>query len=95
MVWNRADEADLTYQHDVMYVKGCPEYNVYMIRSSRHQGHALHEKTTQSQAFRFVHPATVLSYKLGYVKVFSALLIQLFLIHQKDNVRKYIFSYQY
>ena len=43
--WNRADEADLTFLHDVMSVKGCPEYNGYIIRSSREQGHALQEKT--------------------------------------------------
>ena len=54
--WNRADEADLTFLQDVMSVKGCPEYNGYMTRSSREQGHALQEDqgalhaSTQSQA---------------------------------------------
>ena len=43
--WNRADEADLTFLQDVMTVKDCPEYNGYMIRSSREQGHVLQEKT--------------------------------------------------
>ena len=42
--WNRADEADLTFLQDVMSVKGCPEFNGYMTRSSREQGHALQEK---------------------------------------------------
>ena len=43
--WNRADEADLTCLQDVMSFKGCPEYNGYMTRSSREQGHTSQEKT--------------------------------------------------
>ena len=43
--WNPADEADQTLFQDFMYVKGCPAYNVYMIRSFREHGHALQEKT--------------------------------------------------
>ena len=43
--WSPADEADLTFLQDLMSVKGCAEYNGYMTRSSREQGHALQEKT--------------------------------------------------
>ena len=45
VLWNRVDEADLTFLQDVLSFKGCPEYNGYMTRSSREQGHALQEKT--------------------------------------------------
>ena len=45
VIWNRADEADLTFLLDVLYVKGCPEYNGYMTPSSREQDHAMQEKT--------------------------------------------------
>ena len=42
---NRSDEADLSFLQNVMSVKGCPEYNGYMTRSSREQGYFLQEKT--------------------------------------------------
>ena len=58
--WNRASESDLTFLQDVMSVKGCPDYNGYMTRSSREQGHPYRKTprfSTQSQAFRWVHHA--------------------------------------